>query len=100
MSDAFDTALAALTEKFTDDVRADFGSSVKFDIEGEGAIIADADSVRAAGADDEADVTLSAELEIFEDIFNGDLDPTSAFMGGKLKIDGDMGAAMRLASSL
>ena len=34
----------------------------------------------------------------FEEIFNGELEPTAAFMTGKLKIDGDMGTAMRLAN--
>jgi putative sterol carrier protein len=30
----------------------------------------------------------------------GDLNPTSAFMSGKLKLDGDMGTAMKLGSAL
>ena len=38
------------------------------------------------------------ERIIFEEIFNGELEPTAAFMTGKLKIDGDMGTAMRLAN--
>ena len=31
---------------------------------------------------------------------NGDLDPTAAYMTGKIKIDGDMGAAMAVARVL
>ena len=31
---------------------------------------------------------------------SGDTNPTSAFMTGKLKVDGDMGMAMKLASAL
>ena len=31
---------------------------------------------------------------------SGDLNSTAAFMQGKLKVDGDMGMAMRLASIL
>ena len=49
-------------------------------------------------SDDPADVTFTASVEIFEEIFNGELEPTAAFMTGKLKIDGDMGTAMRLAN--
>ena len=50
--------------------------------------------------DDEADVTLTADAETFEAILEGDLDPTSAFMSGKLSVDGDMGMAMKLGSIL
>ena len=32
--------------------------------------------------------------------FDGDLDPTSAFMQGKLKVEGDMSVAMKLSSVL
>ena len=52
----------------------------------------------AFAADDPTDVTFTASAEIFEEIFNGELEPTAAFMTGKLKIDGDMGTAMRLAN--
>ena len=50
--------------------------------------------------DDAADVTLTADAETFREIFDGSLDPTSAFMSGRLSIDGDMGMAMKLASTL
>ena len=50
--------------------------------------------------DDAADVTLTASAETFQSIVSGDLNPTAAFMTGKLSIDGDMGAAMRLGSAL
>jgi putative sterol carrier protein len=45
-------------------------------------------------------VTLTAEPEVFQDIISGDLNPTSAFMQGKLTVDGDMSKAMGLASVL
>jgi putative sterol carrier protein len=45
-------------------------------------------------------VTFTATPETFQDILSGALNPTSAFMSGKLAVDGDMGAAMRLASAL
>lgn len=75
-----------------------FDASAKFEIEGEGALVMDSDGVRIS--DDETEVTLSADLETFQSIFEGDLNPTSAFMTGKLKVDGDMGVAMKLASVL
>jgi putative sterol carrier protein len=50
--------------------------------------------------DEEAEVTLRANTETFQDILAGDLDPASAFMSGRLTIDGDMGVAMQLGSAL
>ncbi len=94
MSDMINSAVAALSEKLT----GGFSGSAKFVIEGEGAIVIDEDGVRAA--DDDAEVTLTAEAETFQAIIDGDMDPTSAFMQGKLTVDGDMGAAMKLGSAL
>jgi putative sterol carrier protein len=45
-------------------------------------------------------VTLTATAEVFEDILAGTQNPTSAFMSGKLSVEGDMGLAMRLAGVL
>ena len=95
MSDVIDEAVKLLAEKMSG---VDIGGTVKFDIEGEGAIMVDDNGVRAG--DDEADVTLSADPETFQGMMEGDTNPTSAFMTGKLKIDGDMGMAMKLASAL
>nr|WP_246558068.1 SCP2 sterol-binding domain-containing protein [Roseovarius nubinhibens] len=75
-----------------------FDGSAKFVIEGEGAVIIDEAGARAA--DDEADVTLTADADTFQSIMSGDLDPTAAFMTGKLAVDGDMGMAMKLGSVL
>ncbi|ATG49587.1 SCP2 sterol-binding domain-containing protein [Celeribacter ethanolicus] len=94
MSDIITKAVEALSEKIDG-----FTAGVaKFVIEGEGAIVVDADGVRAA--DDAADVTLTADLETFQGMMEGDVNPTAAFMQGKLSIDGDMGLAMQLGSAL
>ena len=69
-----------------------------FDIEGAGAwtvAIADGTIDVREGAE-EADVTFSATSENFEKIIAGEQNPTTAYMTGKLKIKGDMGAAMKL----
>jgi len=95
MSETLDKAVAALNERLGD---ANLGGTAKFAIEGEGSVIIDAEGARVA--DDAADVTLSADAGTFQDIMSGDLNPTSAFMTGKLKIDGDMGLAMKLASHM
>lgn len=93
MSDILEQAAAELSAK------ADgFDSKAKFEIVGVGAIVLDSEGARVS--DEEADVTMSADEETFQAIFTGDLNPTSAFMTGKLTIDGDMGVAMKLASVL
>lgn len=95
MSDVIEAAVAALATK----MGGGFGAGVaKFVIPGEGAIMVDGDGVRAG--DDEADVTLTAEAEVFRAILEGELNPTSAFMTGKLTVDGSMGLAMQLGAAL
>lgn len=95
MSDVIDQAVAALNDKLG---AGAFDGTAKFVIEDEGAIMLDADGARAG--DEEAEVTMTADADTFRDILEGNLNPTSAFMSGRLKIDGDMGAAMRLAPAL
>ena len=95
MSDVVAQAVAALSEKIGDGFD---GGSVKFDIEGEGGVRIDGDGVRADDGD--ADCTLTADADTFQEILSGDLNPTAAFMTAKLKVDGDMGIAMKLGSVL
>ena len=69
-----------------------------FEIEGAGTwtvAIADGKIDVSEGAGD-SDVTFSASEESFEKIVAGEQNPTTAYMTGKLKIKGDMGAAMKL----
>ena len=94
MSDVIEAAVAALNEK----VGGGFDGTAKFVIEGEGAVMIDADGARAG--DEEADVTLTASAENFEAMMAGELNPTTAFMTGKLSVDGDMGAAMKLGAAM
>ena len=95
MSDALGKAAEMLKAKMEGQ---DFDGSVKFTVEGMGAIMVDAGGVRVE--DGEAEVTIAATLDTFQDLFGGDLDPTEAFMTGKISVDGDMGAAMKLVQYL
>ena len=95
MSDVVAAAVDALNEKLGGN---GFDGIAKFEIEDDGAIVIDESGARAS--DDAADVTLSASADTFQDILAGNLDATSAFMTGRLKLDGDMGLAMRLGSVL
>lgn len=96
MSNVIDAAVDAISAK----LGGGFDGSAKFVIEGEGAVLVDGAGVRAATEDDSADVTMTASTDTFQDILSGDLNPASAFMSGKLKLEGDMGTAMKLGSAL
>lgn len=76
------------------------GSTVKFVFNGgEGSVFLDGNNANEISQEDkEADCTVEVDLADFNDMLTGDLDPTSAFMGGKMQIDGDMSVAMKLAS--
>ena len=50
--------------------------------------------------DEDAEVTMIASTDTFRGILDGSLNPTTAFMSGDLKIEGSMGAAMKLGSAL
>jgi len=96
MSEIIEKAVAAIAEKLD----GGFDGTAKFVLEGEGAVIVDGDGVRAGALDEDTDVTLTASTETFQGIIEGDVNPTMAFMSGKLKIDGSMSMAMKLASVL
>ncbi|KAF0674959.1 SCP2 sterol-binding domain-containing protein [Profundibacterium mesophilum] len=94
MSDLISQAVSELNTK----LGGSFDGSARFVIEDEGTIMMDEAGARAE--DGEADVTLSADAETFKEILDGALNPTTAFMSGKLSVDGDMGTAMKLAGAL
>jgi putative sterol carrier protein len=68
--------------------------SVKFDLGPDGVIHLDGTTV--TNEDKPADCTLTLSKADFEAMGRKELDPTMAFMSGRLKIAGDMGVAMKL----
>src|SRR5215210_6826663 len=73
-------------------------NSYLFDIDGAGRWKVDVrdGSVNVTDGGDDADVTISTSEETFDRIAARELNPTTAYMSGKIKIKGDMGAAMKL----
>ena len=75
-----------------------FDRSVKIDLGSDGALTIDGEAVSTDGGD--ADCTITMSKDDFEALAAGDLNPTAAFMQGKMKVDGDMSAAMALSQVL
>ena len=88
----------ALPSRVSPDRIEGMNNTYVFDIEGAGTWtveVADGAVTVTDGAED-ADCTFSASEETFEKIVSGEQNATTAYMTGKLKIKGDMGAAMKL----
>jgi putative sterol carrier protein len=96
MSEIVDTAVTVLNRRLDG---AGIDGTVRFVIEDEGAVRIDEDGASADNGGD-ADCTLTADAETFQDILGGNLDPTAAFMSGRLKVEGSMGLAMKLGTLL
>jgi len=77
----------------------DLNKKVKFDLIEDGIIHVDAtmSPPTVSNDDNDADVTLILSMDNFEALVDGSLNPQMAFMMGKLKIEGDMGLALKLA---
>lgn len=94
-----------LTANMTEDKAKSVDAVYQFDIEGDDGgtwtvdLTAAADWV-SAGPSDKAQCTIGMTTTDFMDMVEGRLDGTQAFMMGKLKIDGDMGLAMKLTTIL
>jgi putative sterol carrier protein len=79
------------------------GGILKFDFGEPGSVLIDGKATPNTVSDGEgksADCTISVSLETFEKMVKGELDGTSAFMQGKLRVAGDMGLAMKLGPIL
>ena len=87
-----------LPSRVTPDRVAGMSNTYVFDIEGAGTwrVAIDDGAIEVTEGGGDADCTFSASEESFEKIVSGEQNPTTAYMTGKLKIKGDMGAAMKL----
>jgi putative sterol carrier protein len=92
--------------ELTDELRKQAGRNVKlgyrvkFNLD-EGVIFWDGtETAPEIGNEDkgEADTTIKISAENLEKLMKGALDPTLAYMTGKLKVEGKMGVALKLTS--
>jgi len=89
---------ASLPEKADAAKTAGMHNTYVFDIEdvGQWTVTVEDGTVTVAEGTGEADCTIRASEETLVKIARGEANPTTAYMTGKLKIDGDMGAALKL----
>jgi len=87
-----------LERRINPDKTAGMNNSYLFDIDGAGKwkVEVNDGKVRVSEGGEDADAVISTSEETFEKIASGEQNPTSAYMTGKLKVKGDMGAAMKL----
>ena len=97
---SLEAVTAGLKEKIGED--CGLGSVLKFDFGADGILVLDATQVPNVVSNDDVDAqcTMTISLENFMAMAEGKLDGTAAFMTGKLKIQGDMGIAMKLGPIL
>ena len=96
-------SLEATTAKVKEMAEAadSLGSTIKFVFTGgEGIVYLDGstDPNTVSNEDKDADCTVNVDMEDFNSMMAGDLNPMAAFMSQKLAIDGDMGVAMKLGN--
>jgi putative sterol carrier protein len=76
------------------------GKRVKLDFGDQGVILLDGAASQVSGEDGPADTTIKVAWDDWQAMAAGQLDGMTAFMTGKLKIEGDMSNAMQLQGVL
>ena len=76
------------------------GKRVKLDFGTDGVIMLDGAANAVNEQDGEADTTIKIDWADWQAMAAGQLDGMTAFMTGKLKVEGDMGNAMQLQGVL
>ena len=76
------------------------GKRVKLDFGSEGVILLDGAAQQVSEEDGAADTTIKVSWDDWQSMAAGQLDGMTAFMTGKLRIEGDMSNAMQLQGVL
>jgi putative sterol carrier protein len=91
-----DDITAALRTRVGDD--CGLNANLRFDCGADGSVLIDGRSVPNAvhNGDGTADCTVGMSLADLSALIQGELDPATAFMTGRMKVSGDMSVALRL----
>ena len=76
------------------------GKTVKLDFGDQGTIMLDGNANKVTEDDGAADTTIKIAWDDWQSMADGKLDGMTAFMTGKLKVEGDMSNAMQLQGIL
>jgi putative sterol carrier protein len=76
------------------------GKRVKLDFGSDGVVLLDGAASRVSEEDGPADTTIKVSWDDWQAMSDGKLDGMTAFMQGKLKVEGDMSNAMQLQGVL
>ena len=97
---SLESATAAIRAKAA--LAPKLGYRVTFDLGEDGIIYWDGTQVPAAIGNEagESDTTLTLSLESLQKLIDGNLNPTLAYMTGRLKVEGSMGVALKIGQLL
>ena len=78
------------------------GATVKFAFGEDGVIFVDGVSTpnSVSNEDKDAECTIQVSLDDFKKLVAGELDAAAALVEGRIRIEGDMGVAMKLAQAM
>ena len=76
------------------------GKRVKLDFGDQGSVMLDGAASQVSEDDDDADTTIKVGWDDWQQMAAGQLDGMTAFLTGKLKVEGDMSNAMQLQGVL
>ncbi|MFO1219987.1 MAG: SCP2 sterol-binding domain-containing protein [Burkholderiaceae bacterium] len=92
--------LATATDNLRTKVGADCGlnATLKFDCGADGVVVIDGASTpnSVSNTDRDTDCTIALTTDTLGDLMTGEVDPTTAFMTGRIKVSGDMSVALKL----
>lgn len=98
-----DQVVEEMPNLFLADKAGNTTATIQFDLTGDSPgkrfiKIAGGQASAGQGEVENPNLTLISDSRDFVKIFTGQMDPTAAFMSGKLKIKGDMGLAIKMQS--